>query len=111
MIHTENNFPKTIPLASSKDKLKCRKVKAVLRYYEPSAHISVEQYAHHLLFKFYPFRNKEHLKSPPFSGTYFKKFQESVVTEIVDGNIEDTTFHSALNISKGYFGKNLPLLK
>lgn len=43
-----NNFLKVIPLMLSKDKLTCRKVKAVLRYLEPGAHGSVEEYVHHL---------------------------------------------------------------
>ena len=40
--YSESNFLKAIPLMLSKDKLACRKVKAVLRYHEPSAHESVE---------------------------------------------------------------------
>ena len=41
---------------------------------------------YHLLFTFYPFRNEEHLKSPPFSEKDLKKLQESSVMEIVDRN-------------------------
>ena len=71
--HGKSNFLKVIQLISSKDKLTCRKVKAVLRYHEPSAHKSMDQYAHHLLFTFYP-----------FSGTYFGKLQKLGLMEIVD---------------------------
>lgn len=71
-----NNFLKVIPLMLSKDKLTCRKVKAVLRYHEPGAHGSVEQYVHHLLFTFNPYCKGKHLKPPPFSSTYFKKLQK-----------------------------------
>ena len=49
-----------IPLISSEEKLKCRKVRAVLRYHVPNVKKHLEQYAHHLLFSFYPFRNEEY---------------------------------------------------
>ena len=38
------------------------------------------------MFAFYPFHNKEHLKSPPFSGAYYRKLQELGVMEIVCRN-------------------------
>ena len=78
-----NNFLKVIPLMLSKDKLTCRKVKAVLRYHEPGAHGSVEQYVHHLLFTFNPYCKRKHLKPPPFSST-LKNYKNWV--EIVDRN-------------------------
>ena len=70
--HEESIFPKIVPLMSSEEKLKCRKVKAVLRYHQPSPHKNFEQYAHHLLFAFYPFRQEEELKYT-VTGTYFAK--------------------------------------
>jgi len=84
--HGESKFPKNIPLMSSKEKLKCRKVKAVLRYHQPNPRKDIEGYAHHMLFSFYPFRNEEHLKSPPFTGTYFAKLQEPGVIEVINRN-------------------------
>ena len=48
--HQESTFPKIVPLMSSKEKLKGRKVKAVLRYHQPSPNKVIEQYAHHLFF-------------------------------------------------------------
>ena len=48
------NYPQTLPLMSSKDKLHCRKVPFVLRYHVPKKHKYPEQYAYHLLFLFYP---------------------------------------------------------
>ena len=53
--HLDFQLIRTIPLMSSKEKLKCRKVKAVLRYYVPNANRNAEEYAHNLLFSFYPF--------------------------------------------------------
>ena len=64
--HAKTYFPKVIPLMTFKEKLHCRKVKAVLRYHQPSPTKHIEKYAHHLLFSFYPFRDKEQLKSPAF---------------------------------------------
>ena len=60
--HAETKFAKILPQMSSKEKLKYRKVKAVLRYHHPSPQKHIEQYSHHLLFAFYPFRHQEHLK-------------------------------------------------
>lgn len=34
--HAETKFPKIMPLMSSKEKLKCRKIKTALRYHYPS---------------------------------------------------------------------------
>ena len=64
------NYAKKIPLISSKEKLKCRNIKAVLQYYKPNPNKAFETYAYHLLFLFYPFRNEEELKSPPVAGNY-----------------------------------------
>ena len=47
--HEDNTLPKKIPLMSSKECLRCRKVKKVLRYYKPNRNLYPEKYAHHLL--------------------------------------------------------------
>ena len=70
---------------NTKEKLKCRNVKAVLRYYVPNRHKYPEKYAHHLLFLFYPFRNEENLKSGN-SGTFSEKLQEPGIIDIVNRN-------------------------
>ena len=67
--HKDYNYPKEIPLMSSKEKLKCRKVKAIPRYYQPNPNKAFETYAHYLLFSFYPFRNEKELKSTPVTGS------------------------------------------
>ena len=84
--HKDSNYPKEIPLMSSKEKLKCRKVKAVLRYYQPNPNKAFETCAHHLLFSFYPFRNEEELKSPPVTGSYRAKLLEPGVINIINRN-------------------------
>ena len=68
--HKDYNYPKEIPLMSSKEKLKCRKVKAVPQYFQPNPNKAFETYAYLLHFSFYPFRNEEELKSPRVSGNY-----------------------------------------
>ena len=68
------------------EKLKCRKVRAVLRYRQPNPQKYIEQDAHHLLFTFYPFRDEVYLKSPPMTETYFAKLQELGVMDIINRN-------------------------
>ena len=46
---------------------------------------NIEQYADHLLFAFYPFRQEEELECT-VTGTYFAKFEEPVVLNIINRN-------------------------
>ena len=58
--HTfQHNYPNVIPLMSSKEKLKCCKIPNVLQHYEPNRHVHSENYYHHILFMYYPFRREE----------------------------------------------------
>ena len=84
--HKDSNYPKEILLISSKEKLKFRKVKAALRYYQPNSNKAFETYADHLLFSFYPFCNEEELKSPPITGSYRAKLLEPGVINIINRN-------------------------
>lgn len=59
--HNPNMYPSVLPLMSSKEKLKCRRVKSVLRYHVPNRHKKPEEYAHHMLFMFFPFRDESTL--------------------------------------------------
>ena len=68
----------------SKEKLKCRNVKAVLRYHQPSRNRKIETFPQHMLFFFYPFRNEEHLKLLPITGTYFEKLQEPGILDVIN---------------------------
>ena len=52
--HNICGYPLTIPVMSSKEKLKCRNVKLVLRYHVPNRHKSPEKYAHHYYLCFTP---------------------------------------------------------
>ena len=83
--HTDSQFAKIIPLMSSKEKLKQRKVKAVCDNTNPML-ISMLKSMQNMFFSFYSFRNEYHLKSPPYCGTYLAKIQEAGVTEIINPN-------------------------
>ncbi|XP_066927184.1 uncharacterized protein [Clytia hemisphaerica] len=78
-------LPNSVPLMSSKERLKLRKNKSVLRYHVPSKEKKPEHHAHHLLFMFYPFRNEEELKNTP-SGSFTEKLFSPEVIEIVNRN-------------------------
>ena len=54
--HSLCGYPLTIPLMSSKEILKCKTVKKVLRYHIPNQNKKPKKYAHLMLFMFYPFR-------------------------------------------------------
>ena len=60
--HTSCDHPmKLLIMSDKKEILECRKVKAVLRYHVPNQHKRPEEYAHHILFMYYPFRNEVEL--------------------------------------------------
>ena len=77
------HYPSVIVLISSPEKLKCRKVSSVLRYFTPNKNRNYEFYANHLLILFYPFRTESYLKS---DNSYTKKFTASDLIDIVNGN-------------------------
>ena len=64
-----SQLPKNITLLSS-EKMKLRKVKKVLRFYQPNKLKDPEGYAHHLLMLYLPYRNEEDLmtNNRPFSS-------------------------------------------
>ena len=80
---SENNYPKQIPLMSSNDELKCRKVPYVLKYHVPNKHTHPEEYAHHMLFMFFPFRDENELK---YSNSYNENLSLPNVLETVNLN-------------------------
>ena len=84
--HLDSQLVKTIPLMSSKEKLKCRKFKVVLRYHVLNTNRNAEEHALHLPFSFYLFRHEGELKYPPVSGTYLLKLQQPSVLDVVNRN-------------------------
>ena len=83
--HNSTDLPKTVPLMGvTKEKLRCRKVQKVLRYYTPNKHKFPEKYAHHILMLFYPFRSEESdLKE---AGSYVTKLNNDTVIASVNRN-------------------------
>ena len=77
-------YPKDIKLLSN-EKIKCRKTPYVLQYYVPNKETKPEEYAHHMLFMYYPFRDEKELLSgnPP---TYASKLSEPGVIDLVNQN-------------------------
>ena len=64
--------------------MKCRKIKAVVRYYTPNKTKEPEKYFHHLLMLYYPWRNEDALIGS--EETYAPKFYESEVQLVVERN-------------------------
>ena len=79
------HLPRSIPLMSSKEYLKLRGKKCVLRYHVPNRLKKPEAYAHHLLFMFYPFRNERDLNAT-LSKTFAEKLLERGVMETINRN-------------------------
>ena len=76
--------PKDIKLLSN-DKMKCRKTPYVLKCFVPNKETKPEEYAHHMLLMYYPFKNEKKLLSgnPP---TYASKLSEPEVIDLVNQN-------------------------
>ena len=70
---------------SSKEKMRCRNARKVLRYHIPNAVAKTEEYSHHLLMLFFPFRKESELVSE-VDNTYFTKLNEPNVLAIVNEN-------------------------
>ena len=83
-LNLEYLYPKDIKLLSN-EKMKCRKTPYVLQYYVPNKETKPEEYAHHMLFMYYPFRDEKELLSgnPP---TYASKLSEPGVIDLVNQN-------------------------
>lgn len=90
VIHTQHSIvqnislPPQITLMNTNEKMKCRKVKAVIRYHTPNKTKEPERYFHHLLMLYYPWRNESDLMATDQS--YASKFNEPNVQEVVELN-------------------------
>ena len=83
---SSNLYPKVLPIMGSNEKLYCRKVPFVLRYYVPSTYKYPEKYAYHILILFYPFRKEFELNSRN-NLTYTEKLFDNEVLDIVNFNV------------------------
>ena len=78
--HENCSYPSTLPLMPNKnEKLKCRKVRSILQYHAPNQNKRPEEYALHLLFVYYPFRNEEELRQE----TYMEKLVNPEVMRVM----------------------------
>ena len=78
------SLPLTIKLMNTKEKMKCRKVKAVIRYHTPNKTKEPGRYFHHLLMLYYPWRNESELMAADQS--YSSKFYEPNVQDVIESN-------------------------
>ena len=79
------SYPKSVPLMSSKEKLKRRNVKRVVRYHTPNPVSNAEAYAHHLMMLFLPFRQESDLLCQT-SNCYVAKLNNPEILSIVNEN-------------------------
>ena len=85
--HLDNDsLPDAKRLMNTNEKIKRRKIKAVIRYHKPNKHKEPELYFHHLLMLYYPWRHEGTLLGS--NDTYVTKFYESYVKNIVEHNRE-----------------------
>jgi len=71
----------------SKEKMKRRNVRKVLRYHTPNAATNAEAYSHHLLMLFFPFRKETELLSE-VDKSYFSKLNQPDILAVVNINKE-----------------------
>ena len=83
-LNHSTSLPGKIRLMNGKEVMKCRKVKAVIRYHTPNKTKEPEQYFHHLLMLYYPWRQETELLGN--EQTYMSKFYEPEVQAVVEHN-------------------------
>ncbi|KXJ13769.1 ATP-dependent DNA helicase PIF1 [Exaiptasia diaphana] len=80
----ESRFPDKIRLIDSNEIMKCRKVRAVIRYHTPNKEKEPEKYFHHLLMLYYPWRDENKLLAS--DGTYATTFYDPDIQPTVEHN-------------------------
>lgn len=79
-----HHLPKRIKLENSNEYMKCRKVRAVLRYHTPNKRKEPEKYFHHLVMLYYPWQDETSLIAS--NQTYATKFCEPGIQDIIEHN-------------------------
>ena len=100
-IESPLSYPKLIPLMRSKDKMRCRSVKKILRYHTPNANLNPEEHAHHLLMLFYPFRNEQELCEE--KSFLMKLNQQNVLTIVNENRVKFEPFGNLVEESLMHF--------
>lgn len=82
--HTDSTLlPNIIQLVNTNEKMKKRKIKAVIRYHSPNKRKEPELYFHHLLMLYFPWRNESDLGN---EQTFASKFNEPGIETVVQQN-------------------------
>ena len=102
--HKECSYPKQIKLMNSGEKMRCRKVRTILRYHVPNEVLCPEKFAHHVLLFFYPFRDERELLSG-FPPMYQNKLHEQGVQDVVNNNKIKFELHGDL-VDRAYLRFN-----
>ena len=79
--NTGQSLPSKIKLMNKNEYMKCRKVKAVIRYHTPNKVKEPELYFHHLLMLYLPWRNENELIGS--DQTYANKFYQPNIQVII----------------------------
>ncbi|PFX25326.1 E3 ubiquitin-protein ligase DTX3L [Stylophora pistillata] len=79
-----SQLPPRIKLINSNEIMKCRKIRAVVRYHTPNKTKEPENYFHHLLMLYYPSHNED--TQVGSERTYASKFNEPEVQAVVEEN-------------------------
>ena len=80
----ETCLPSKIKLMGKIEYMKCRKVKAVIRYHTPNKTKKTELHFYHLLILYLPWREETELLGS--DQTYTSKFYDSEVQKIIEQN-------------------------
>ena len=78
------SLPKEIRLIDTNEIMKCRRIKAVIRYHTPNKRKEPEKYFHHLLMLYYPWRDESNLLAR--DQTYGSKFYDDEVQTVIEHN-------------------------
>ena len=83
--YTTETLPNKIKLLVTNEVMKCRKIRAVIRFHTANKQKEPERFFHHLLMLYFPWRNEVLDLTGP-DNTYASKFFETGVQHIVDIN-------------------------
>lgn len=81
-LNTNAVLPTQIRLMNTNEVMKCRKTRAVVRFHTPNKIKEPENYFHHLLMLYFPWREKNSLLGK--EQTYASKFYEPAVQAVVE---------------------------
>ncbi|KXJ10338.1 ATP-dependent DNA helicase PIF1 [Exaiptasia diaphana] len=83
-VNENSSLPDKIRLIDTNEIMKCRKVKAVIRYHTPNKQKEPEKFFHHLLMLYYPWRDENKVLAD--DGTYATTYYDPHIQPIVEHN-------------------------